>query len=54
MNGATVGEKLLEVVAKIGEKIDINKYEIATADSVAGIHTRRIQNWCIGEHEQSC
>ncbi len=35
MDGATVGEKLLEVVAKIGEKIDINKYEIATAEAVA-------------------
>lgn len=35
MDGATVGEKLLEVVAKIGEKIDVNKYEIATAEAVA-------------------
>lgn len=34
MHGATVGEKLLEMVAKIGEKIDITRYEQVNADSV--------------------
>jgi elongation factor Ts len=34
MDGATVGEKLLEVVAKIGEKIDIVRYELLEAESV--------------------
>ena len=40
MGGATVGEKLLEVVAKIGEKIDIIKYELVSAETVvAYIHS---------------
>ncbi len=34
MGGATVGDKLLEMVAKIGEKIDIVRYEQVTADCV--------------------
>jgi elongation factor Ts len=34
MGGATVGEKLLEMVAKIGEKIDINRFETVTAAAV--------------------
>ncbi|HEY9177474.1 MAG TPA: translation elongation factor Ts [Flavipsychrobacter sp.] len=34
MDGATVGDKLMEVVAKIGEKIDIIKYELVSADTV--------------------
>jgi elongation factor Ts len=34
MEGATVGEKLLEVVAKIGEKIDVVHYEQIAADAV--------------------
>ena len=34
MEGATVGEKLLEMVAKIGEKIDITRYEQVYADTV--------------------
>ncbi len=34
MEGATVGDKLLEVVAKIGEKIDIVRFEQITADAV--------------------
>ena len=34
MAGATVGEKLLEMVAKIGEKIDITRYEQVNADAV--------------------
>lgn len=34
MDGATVGEKLMEVVAKIGEKIDIVRYEQVSADTV--------------------
>ncbi|MDI9319551.1 MAG: translation elongation factor Ts [Phycisphaerales bacterium] len=34
MHGATVGEKLLEMVAKIGEKIDITRYEQVNADAV--------------------
>jgi len=34
MEGATVGEKLLETVAKIGEKIDITRYEQVNADTV--------------------
>lgn len=34
MEGATVGEKLMEVVAKIGEKIDIVRYEQVAADAV--------------------
>lgn len=39
MDGATVGEKLLEVVAKIGEKIDIIRYELVSAEAVvAYIH----------------
>lgn len=32
--GATVGDKLMEMVAKIGEKIDISAYEKVTADAV--------------------
>ncbi|MEI8280474.1 MAG: translation elongation factor Ts [Bacteroidota bacterium] len=32
--GATVGEKLLEMVAKIGEKIDIVRFEQVNADTV--------------------
>lgn len=39
MDGATVGDKLMEVVAKIGEKIDIIRYELVSADAVvAYIH----------------
>ena len=34
MGEATVGEKLLEVVAKIGEKIDVARFERVTADVV--------------------
>ena len=34
MDNATVGEKLLEVVAKIGEKIDIVRFEQVTAPAV--------------------
>lgn len=34
MSNATVGEKLLEMVAKIGEKIDIARYEQLNADTV--------------------
>lgn len=34
MAGATVGDKLLEMVAKIGEKIDIVRYEQVNADTV--------------------
>lgn len=34
MGGATVGEKLLEMVAKIGEKIDVTRYEQVNADTV--------------------
>ena len=40
MDGATIGEKLMEVVAKIGEKIDIVRFEQVTADAVvAYIHS---------------
>lgn len=39
MEGATVGEKLNETVAKIGEKIDVVRYEQVSADTVvAYIH----------------
>ena len=39
MGGATVGDKLMEMVAKIGEKIDVTRYETITAESVvAYIH----------------
>lgn len=34
MEGATIGEKLLEMVAKIGEKIDIVRFEQVSADAV--------------------
>lgn len=34
MQGATLGEKLLEMVAKIGEKIEISRFEQLTADAV--------------------
>ncbi len=34
MGGATVGDKILEQVAKIGEKIDVTRYEQVAADSV--------------------
>ncbi|HLU16658.1 MAG TPA: translation elongation factor Ts [Edaphocola sp.] len=34
MDGATVGEKLLEMVAKIGEKIDVARFEAISADTV--------------------
>lgn len=34
MDGATVGEKLMEVVAKIGERIDIVRFEQVTAETV--------------------
>lgn len=34
MGGATVGEKLMETVAKIGEKIDVSRFEQITADAV--------------------
>ncbi len=34
MDNATVGEKLMEMVAKIGEKIDISRYEQLNADAV--------------------
>src|SRR4051812_41938654 len=33
MDTATVGEKLLEMVAKIGEKIDISRFDQITADA---------------------
>ena len=34
MDNATVGEKLMEMVAKIGEKIDISRFETVQADAV--------------------
>ncbi len=34
MDAATVGEKLMEMVAKIGEKIDISRFEQVTAAAV--------------------
>ena len=34
MDSATVGEKLMEMVAKIGEKIDISRFEQVTAAAV--------------------
>lgn len=34
MDAATVGERLLEMVAKIGEKIDISRFDQITADAV--------------------
>lgn len=34
LDGATIGERLLEMVAKIGEKIDIIRFEQVTADTV--------------------
>ncbi|MBN9482901.1 MAG: translation elongation factor Ts [Bacteroidetes bacterium 43-93] len=34
MDGATVGDKLLEMVAKIGEKIDVVRFETVTAETV--------------------
>src|SRR5690606_6148566 len=34
LDGATVGERLLEMVAKIGEKIDITRFEQVTAETV--------------------
>jgi len=34
MGAATVGERLLETVAKIGEKIDVSRFEQVTADAV--------------------
>jgi elongation factor Ts len=40
MDGATVGDRLMETVAKIGEKIDIIKYEIVSSETVvAYIHS---------------
>lgn len=40
MGGATVGEKLMETVAKIGEKIDVSRFEQVTAETVvAYIHS---------------
>ena len=40
MEGATVGDKLMEVVAKIGEKIDIIRFEqISAASVVSYIHS---------------
>lgn len=39
MDGATVADKVLEMVAKIGEKIDVTRYEQVAADCVvAYIH----------------
>lgn len=34
LSGATIGDKLMEMVAKIGEKIDISAYEKVSADAV--------------------
>ncbi len=34
LDGATVGERLLEMVAKIGEKIDVTRFEQVTAETV--------------------
>src|SRR5690554_2455896 len=34
LDGATIGDKLMEMVAKIGESIDILNYEQVTADAV--------------------
>lgn len=34
MQGATIGEKVLEMVAKIGEKIDIVRFETVSAETV--------------------
>lgn len=34
MQGATVGEKLMEMVAKIGEKIEISRFEQLSGDAV--------------------
>lgn len=35
-NGLTVGEKLTEMIGKIGEKIDISGLDLITADTVVG------------------
>ncbi|GAA4464243.1 translation elongation factor Ts [Nemorincola caseinilytica] len=34
MGNATIGERLMETVAKIGEKIDVSRFEQVTADAV--------------------
>jgi len=34
LDGATVGERLLEMVAKIGEKIDVTRFEQVSAETV--------------------
>ncbi len=34
LGGATIGDKLMEMVAKIGEKIDISAYETVNAEAV--------------------
>jgi elongation factor Ts len=34
MGGSTVGDRLLEMVAKIGEKIDVTRYEQVSAETV--------------------
>jgi elongation factor Ts len=34
MSGATIGEKLMEMVAKIGEKLEISRFETITAAAV--------------------
>lgn len=34
MGGVTIGDKLLEMVAKIGEKIDVARFEAITAETV--------------------
>ena len=54
MDNATLGEKLMEVVAKIGEKIDIVRFEQVTAASVvAYIHSNYRIGVLVGMNQAS-
>ena len=54
MDNATVGEKLMEVVAKIGEKIDIVRFEQVTAPAVvAYIHSNYRIGVLVGMNQPS-
>ncbi len=54
MDGATIGEKLMEVVAKIGEKIDIVRFEqVSAAAVVAYIHSNYRIGVLVGMNQAS-
>jgi elongation factor Ts len=52
LDGVTIKDKLLDTVAKIGEKIEVKKYEVVEGDGCC-LHPHGIQNGCFSATKQS-